>query len=102
MQHPSDQALAPAPDRAAEPDSFLAHILDSVPNPVFVKDEQHRIVFFNDAFCAALGRTRAALHGKSDFDLVPADEARVYWEKDDAVFRAGEPDRRSCALESRI
>jgi two-component system, cell cycle sensor histidine kinase PleC len=79
-------------------DAFLAQVLNSIPNPVFVKDEAHRIVFFNDAFCAALGGTREELQGKSDFDLVPAEEARVYWEKDDAVFRTGQPTENEEAL----
>src|SRR3546814_15423729 len=38
-----------------------------------------------------LGRPRSELIGKGDFDLVPAEEARVYWERDDEVFRTGQP-----------
>src|SRR3546814_1069689 len=38
-----------------------------------------------------LGRPRSELIGKGDFDLVPAEEARVYWEREDEVFRTGQP-----------
>jgi PAS domain S-box-containing protein len=56
---------------------------------VFVKDEQHRWVLLNVAMCAFMGRGRAELLGKSDFDFFPPDEARVFWEKDDVVFARG-------------
>lgn len=76
----------------------MAHLVNAFPDPVFVKDERYRILFFNDAFCTMLGRTRDELVGKSDLDLVPAEEARVYWERDDKVFRTGVPDRtRRCS-----
>jgi PAS domain S-box-containing protein len=70
-------------------DSFLAHIVNALPSPVFVKDDQHRFVLFNDAFCAVMGRSRAELLGRSDLDFVPAEEARVFWEVDAAVFATG-------------
>lgn len=54
-----------------ETGALLVHIVNAMPNPVFVKDEQHRFVFFNDAFCAILGQSRAELLGRSDFDFVP-------------------------------
>lgn len=56
---------------------------------MFVKDEQHRWVLLNAACCAFMGRDRAALLGKSDYDFFPPDEARVFWEKDDLVFARG-------------
>src|SRR3546814_439331 len=70
---------------------LITPLVNAFPNPVFVKDDAHRILLFNDAFCAMLGRPRSELIGKGDFDLVPAEEARVYWERDDEVFRTGQP-----------
>jgi len=57
---------------------FLANVVNAIPNPVFVKDEQYRFVFFNDAFCTVMGRERDELLGRTDFDFVPPDEARVF------------------------
>ncbi len=68
----------------------LGGILEQLPNPVFVKDEQHRWVLLNDAFCRFMGYAREALLGKSDHDFFPRDEADVFWSKDDAVFSTGE------------
>jgi PAS domain S-box-containing protein len=86
-----DNPAATSPtDLGVTPD-VLACIVNAITNPVFVKDEQHRFVLVNDAFGAFLGRARADLLGRSDFDFVPAEEARIFWEKDDAVFRSGAP-----------
>jgi two-component system, NtrC family, sensor kinase len=92
----SDAATPPA-DLGVTPD-VLACIVNAITNPVLVKDEQHRFVLLNDAFCSFLGRSRDELLGRSDFDFVPAEEARVFWEKDDAVFRSGEPDENEESL----
>ena len=86
-----DACNAATPVLPYDSDAFLTRVVESMPTPVFVKDASHRIVFFNEAFCRLLSRPRAELVGKSDFDLVPAEEARVYWEMDDAVFRSGQP-----------
>ena len=64
-------------------------ILDEIPDPVFVKDVDHRWVYVNQAFCALVGKQRQWLIGKSDFDISPAAEARVFWAKDDEVLQFG-------------
>mgnify|MGYP003693820921 CR=1 FL=1 len=52
-----------------------------------MKDEQHRLVVVNDAFCAASRpRTRAELIGRTDFDFVPAEQARIFQAKDKVVL----------------
>jgi PAS domain S-box-containing protein len=67
-------------------------LLEALPNPVFVKDAQHRWVLLNEAFCRFIGHSRAALIGKSDYDFFPAAEADVFWHKDDVVFAKGRLD----------
>jgi PAS domain S-box-containing protein len=93
----SDGPAAPPADLGVTPD-VLACIVNAITNPVFVKDEQHRFVLVNDAFGAFLGRSRAELLGRSDFDFVPAEEAQIFWDKDDVVFRTGAPDENEEAL----
>jgi PAS domain S-box-containing protein len=75
--------VRPAPAR------FVESLLDALPNAVFGKDEQHRWVLLNEAFCGMLGHPRGELLGKSDFDLFPEAQARIFWEKDEAVFATG-------------
>ena len=68
---------------------FLDKIIDVAPDPIFVKDRQHRWIMLNDAYCAFVGAERERLIGKSDFDFFPGEEARVFWEKDELVFATG-------------
>ena len=69
---------------------FLNYTIDAVADPIFVKDEQHRWVLLNDAFCKLIGKQRKELLGKSDYDFFPKQEAEIFWEKDEQVFRTGE------------
>lgn len=66
--------------------------IDIVPNPLFVKDRQHRFVFVNEALARFVGQPRDELLGKSDFDVVPKRKAEAFRAKDDAVFATGLPD----------
>jgi PAS domain S-box-containing protein len=70
--------------------SLFESFVDSLPNPVFVKDEQHRWVVMNKAACELLGHPREELLGKSDYDFFPREQADVFWAKDDAVFSTGQ------------
>lgn len=80
--------MASALGDAAHPEVLL----DGLPNPVFVKDEQHRWVLLNEAFCRFIGHSRAELIAKSDYDFFPKEEADVFWRKDDLVFASGRVD----------
>jgi PAS domain S-box-containing protein len=67
----------------------LDEIIDSVADPIFVKDAQHRWVLVNKAFCEFVGREREELLGKSDHDVFPKNQADVFRLKDDQVFETG-------------
>jgi PAS domain S-box-containing protein len=67
----------------------LHGLIQAFTAPVFVKDRAHRWVMFNDAFCRLLGRSRAELTGKSDYDFLPKEQADTFWEKDELVFTTG-------------
>ncbi len=69
---------------------FLDSIVSSIPNPVFVKDRQHRWILLNDAFCHLTGQKKEELLGKSDFDFFPEHEAQIFWEGDEKVFASGQ------------
>lgn len=65
--------------------------IDAFPDPIFLKDLQHRWIGMNAAFCDLLGQPRESLLGLSDPDIWPPDQAAVFWAGDDAVFTALEP-----------
>ena len=69
-------------------EQFLNNILNTIPDPIYVKDEQHRWLTLNDAFCQYIGRSREELIGKSYRDFLPKEQADTYKEKDELVFSA--------------
>lgn len=66
----------------------LRAIIDSVLDPIFVKDRQHRWIEGNKAFWALLGGEERA-KGKTDYDFFPKELADQFWAGDERVF-AGE------------
>ncbi len=70
---------------------LLQRVLDTIPDPVFIKDRQHRWIAFNAGFCRLVGYSRDALLGRSDPDFWPPAQVEVFWRMDDLVFDSGEP-----------
>ncbi|SEK45346.1 PAS domain S-box-containing protein [Stigmatella aurantiaca] len=68
---------------------FLRTFLEAVPDPIFIKDRAHRWILVNAAFAQALGLPMEKLVGRSDYDLIPAHEAGLFWERDEQVFSSG-------------
>lgn len=71
---------------------FLDRVIETIADPVFVKDSEHRWVRLNQAFCDFVGQPMAALLGKRDSDFFSAHETAVFRIKDEAVFASGEED----------
>lgn len=72
--------------------SHLYAIIDSIADPVFVKDRQHHWVVLNDAFCRMVGHSREKLIGRIDRDVFPEGEYRIFLERDDSVFTSRKED----------
>ncbi len=68
---------------------MLESLLNSVPDPLLVKDHEYRFLLVNDTMCALLGRPREELLGRTDFDIVPEAQARAYRAADEVVFATG-------------
>ncbi|MDO9141264.1 MAG: EAL domain-containing protein, partial [Methylobacter sp.] len=82
-QRESEQALN-------ESRLFLSRVINTIADPVFVKDRQHRWILLNQAFCEFIGQPMETILGKSDYDFFPAHEADLLRIKDEAVFNSGE------------
>lgn len=65
---------------------FLEKAFDSISNPVFVKDTNHRWVSVNTAYCEFLGFSKSEILGKSEPDFFPPEQADIYWAKDELVM----------------
>ncbi len=69
---------------------FLDKIINSIGDPVFVKDRQHRLILVNDASCKLFGRPRNLIQGKTAYELFPDKEmANISWKMDEEVFLTG-------------
>lgn len=75
--------------RLQDSQHFLTQIINTLADPVFVKDREHRWVLMNQTMCDFMGQSSAHLLGKSDYDFFPPHQADVFWEKDELVFTNG-------------
>jgi two-component system cell cycle sensor histidine kinase/response regulator CckA len=78
--------------RHTKSEEFLRNVVNSLDDPVFAKDREHRWVFLNDAACKFWGYEKDELIGKSDYDIFPEEQADVYWQKDEFVLKNEKPD----------
>jgi PAS domain S-box-containing protein len=69
--------------------NFLNNIINTVAAPIFVKDEKHRWVMFNDPFCQILQHTREEILGRTDKDFLTKEEAAAFHKIDNLVFKTG-------------
>ncbi|GEM_PF-2324938 len=69
--------------------NFLETVIDTIPEPVFIKDTAHRWVIINKSLCDFLGYRKEDMLMRSDYDLFPKEEADFFWQKDDEVFSSG-------------
>jgi len=78
-------------DELKASEEFLNHTINATPDPIFVKDEQHRWVVLNDAFCELMGKGRSELIGKSEYEFPFLVQADFLWQQDEEVFTTGIP-----------
>jgi diguanylate cyclase (GGDEF)-like protein/PAS domain S-box-containing protein len=73
------------------PDSFatVQTVIDAIPNPIFAKDRSHQIVLLNNSACAFFGHSRETLLSRSDSELFPSEQVRIFHAADDLVFESG-------------
>ncbi|MGE0494000.1 MAG: PAS domain-containing protein [Vulcanimicrobiota bacterium] len=70
----------------------LVQLMESVPDVIYFKDEEHRFTRVNRATAELLGVNDAAsLIGRGDWDFFPPDEAARIEAEDSAVIQGGRP-----------
>ncbi len=74
----------------ARANHYLDEIINSLADPLFVRDDQGRYELVNRAFCELTGRSFGAVLGQSDFDLFPEREAQAFRTSDQLVLDTGE------------
>lgn len=67
-------------------ETLLHHIVENIPDMIFVKDAKARFVRFNRAGEELLGYQREELIGRTDHDLFPKEEADYFTTRDREVL----------------
>jgi PAS domain S-box-containing protein len=76
-----------AESKLQEQINFLRALMDTIPNPIFYKDEKGIYLGCNDAFEKATGMSKVEIIGKTAYDIAPKDLADKYNEMDKALLR---------------
>ena len=70
---------------------FFDAVINAIADPLFVKDEKHRLIVVNDAMSSFMGLRSEDIIGKSDDEIFPEEEVEVFWEQDNKVFASDHP-----------
>jgi len=77
--------------RLSEQNKLAEAVLNGVPYPVFVKDDQLRYVFANQAFADLFGKTPPDIVGRRDVDVLPAFERDRFERTEAEVLASAQP-----------
>ncbi len=66
---------------------FLQQVINTVADPIFVKNEKHQWIVLNDAYCNLIGFPQNKLIGKFDYEFFTKHEADVFIKNDRQVFK---------------
>jgi diguanylate cyclase (GGDEF)-like protein/PAS domain S-box-containing protein len=77
---------------------FLQSVIDTIPDPVFVKDRLQNWVVLNDAFSHFVGHAPVNLLNQNDFTIFPIDQAEKLLEQDLRTFETGESSETEASL----
>ena len=84
--------LAQENAQLAQERDLLRTLIDGLPDNIFVKDRQSRVLISNLAHVRTLGATRLdEVLGKSDRDIFQAEAANQYYEDEQALMKSGQP-----------
>lgn len=68
---------------------FLNSVINAIPDPIFVKDQDHRWIVLNQAYCRFVGHPLHGLLEKTDCDVFSPEQAARLWEQDNKAFALG-------------
>lgn len=70
---------------------FLAQVINSIPDPVYVKNNKYQWIVLNEAFCNLIGYQKDDLLEKSDYEFFSEDEANIFRQQEQLVFYSCQP-----------
>ncbi len=69
--------------------NFLQQVMNAIPDPIYVKDKEHKIVVINDAYSKVHQVSKDDVLGKNEYDLFSKEEAEAFYNEDEKLFREG-------------
>jgi diguanylate cyclase (GGDEF)-like protein/PAS domain S-box-containing protein len=66
---------------------FLHEVINTIADPVFVKNEKRQWIILNEAYSQLVGYSQAELLEKSDYDVFSKYQADMFRSQDDLVFQ---------------
>jgi PAS domain S-box-containing protein len=69
---------------------FSESILDAIPDPIFVKNEKHQVIYANSEYEKFVGMKKAEFVGKDDYDFFPKEMADYFWKRNEEVFKSNQ------------
>jgi two-component system, cell cycle sensor histidine kinase and response regulator CckA len=91
-------ARSNAEEALKESREYLHQIINSLGDPLFVKDHQHRFVLVNDSLCELSGKRREELLGVAMYSVLPPELASSLWNQEQDIFETG----RQCVMEENV
>ena len=70
---------------------FTDAVLETIPDPLFVKNERHEVIYANREYEEFVGMKRIEFIGRSDYEFFPKETADRFWRRDDEAFLALTP-----------
>lgn len=70
---------------------FSENILNAIPDPIFVKNEKHEVIYANTEYEKFVGMPKERFLGKDDYDFFPEEVADFFWDKNEEVFTSNHP-----------
>jgi len=68
---------------------YLDALINAIPTPVLVKDDSHRYIAANAAFCSFFRRPASQILGRRDPEFFSADDARYFQSTDSQALEQG-------------
>jgi diguanylate cyclase (GGDEF)-like protein/PAS domain S-box-containing protein len=81
--------LSPFEENSQHIEMYLNVIFNNTQDPIFVKDEECRLLLVNDAFCSLFGLPRSQIIGKTLAEKVPPSEREYFLSIDRKVLEDG-------------
>ncbi len=76
---------------AQESETFMKAIIDQIPDPIFIKNQNYELTVVNQAYANnMLGKQETDLIGQTDYEFRSEEVAKQFREQDQHIFETGE------------